>query len=66
MFLELILFSSTLIKLINIDSLNTNIFMQQNVKIPSSDIHYSIGLVVVCLLVLIILWLPDLLKGEKN
>ena len=66
MFLELILFSSTLSKLINIDSLNTNILMQQNVKIPTSDIHYSIGLVVVCLLVLILLWLPDLLKGEKN
>ena len=65
MFLELILFSSTLSKLINIDSLNTNILMQQNVKIPTSDIHYSIGLVVVCLLVLILLWLPDLLKGER-
>ena len=65
MYLELVLFSSTLSKLINIDLLNTNIFIQQNVKIPTSDIHYSIGLVVVCLLVLILLWLPDLLKGER-
>lgn len=43
-----------------------HILMQQNVKIPTSDIHYSIGLVIVCLLILIMLWLPDLLKGEKN
>lgn len=60
-------FSSNLIEhLINIKLLKINILMQQNTKIPTSDIHYSIGLVIICLLTLILLWLPDLLKGERN
>ena len=42
------------------------LLMEQTSKIISKNIHYSIGLVIVCLLVLIFLWLPDLLKGERN
>ncbi len=43
-----------------------HLLMQQTPKIIQQNIHYSIGLVIVCLLVLILLWLPDLLKGERN
>lgn len=42
------------------------VFLQQNVNNISKNIHYSIGLVVICLLILILLWLPDLLKGKSN
>ena len=52
--------------IINIDSSKFYVLMQQNVKISSNDIRYSIGLVIVCLLILILLWLPGLLKGERN
>ena len=52
--------------IINIDSSKFYILMQENVKISSNDIRYSIGLVIVCLLILILLWLPGLLKGERN
>ncbi len=43
-----------------------HLLMQQTPKIIQQNIRYSIGLVIVCLLVLILLWLPDLLKGERN
>ena len=43
-----------------------HLLMQQTPKIISKNIHYSIGLVIVCLLILILLWLPDLLKAKKN
>ena len=43
-----------------------HVLMQQNLKAIGKNIHYSIGLVIVCLLILILLWLPDLLKGERN
>ncbi len=52
--------------IINIDSSKFYILMQENVKISSNDIRYSIGLVIVCLLILILLWLPGLLKGERK
>ena len=52
--------------IINIDLSKFYILMQQNVKISSNDIRYSIGLVIVCLLILILLWLPGLLKGERK
>ena len=31
---------------------------------PKDTMIFSVGLVIVCLLVLIMLWLPDMLKGE--
>ncbi len=43
-----------------------HILMQQNIKTIGKNIQYSIGLVIVCLLILILLWLPDLLKGKRN
>lgn len=66
MYLSFIVFSNMIKNVIEIDLLKIDILMQQNQKIPTSDIHYSIGLTIVCLLILILLWLPDLLKGERN
>ena len=43
-----------------------NILMQQNSGISSSDLRYSLVLVIICLLTLILLWLPGLLKGKRN
>jgi hypothetical protein len=31
---------------------------------PKDTMIFSVGLVITCLLVLIMLWLPDMLKGE--
>ncbi len=31
----------------------------------NKDIYYSIGLVIVCLLILVLLWLPDMLGGRN-
>ncbi|MGK7879827.1 MAG: hypothetical protein AB4060_06965 [Crocosphaera sp.] len=42
------------------------VLLQQNVNNISKNINYAIGLVVICLLILILLWLPDLLKGKSN
>ncbi|MGB5633200.1 MAG: hypothetical protein WBM86_10555 [Waterburya sp.] len=43
-----------------------NLLMEQNIQISSSDLRYSFVLVIVCLLTLILMWLPDLLKGERK
>ena len=43
-----------------------HVLMQQNINNIRTNIYYSIGLVIVCLLILILLWLPDLLKGKRN
>jgi len=37
--------------------------MQQSFDLTEA-VRYSIGLVIVCLLVLILLWLPDILKQK--
>ncbi len=42
------------------------VLLQQNVNNISKNINYAIGLVVICLLILVLLWLPDLLKGKSN
>lgn len=34
------------------------------VQDPKDTMIFSVGLVITCLLVLIMLWLPDMLKGE--
>ena len=65
-FFKLILFTNPLNNLINIDLVKIDILMQQTPKISTSDIRYSIVLVIVCLLILVWLWLPDLLKKERN
>lgn len=31
---------------------------------PKDTMIFSVGLVVTCLLILVMLWLPDMLKGE--
>ncbi|VEP18571.1 conserved hypothetical protein [Hyella patelloides LEGE 07179] len=62
---ENLIISSIFNQLIHHDLSNLKLFMQQNVNISNSDLRYSIGLVIICLLVLILLWLPDLLKGKN-
>ena len=52
--------------LVNLDLLKTNILIQQTPPLDQSDLRYSIMLVIVCLLTLVLLWLPDLIKGIKN
>jgi hypothetical protein len=43
--------------------LNTPYLMQQVFNLKES-VRYSIGLVVVCLVMLLLLWLPDILKEK--
>jgi|GEM_PF-1946139 len=50
----------------NLDLLKTNILIQQTPPLDQSDLRYSIMLVIVCLLTLVLLWLPDLIKGIRN
>ena len=52
--------------LVNLDLLKTNILIQQTPPLDQSDLRYSIMLVIVCLLTLVLLWLPDLIKGIRN
>ncbi len=50
----------------NVDVLNIYIFLQQNSQMLKNKVNYSIGLVIVCFSILILLWLPDLLRGKKG
>lgn len=43
--------------------LRTLYFMQQAFDLKES-VRYSIGLVVVCLVIMLLLWLPDVLKEK--
>ena len=40
------------------------LYIMQQAFEMSEAIRYSVGLVIVCLLVLVLLWLPDILKKE--
>ncbi len=47
-------------------SANLLFLIQQKSQIATQDINYSLGLVIVCLLILILLWLPDLINSQKK
>lgn len=66
MFFQTSILTNTLNNLRGFDGLNSYFLMQQNSEILRNKIYYSIGLVIVCLSILILLWLPDLLKGKRN
>jgi hypothetical protein len=40
------------------------LYLMQQAPDTSGAVPYSIGLVIVCLLLLILLWLPDILKQD--
>ncbi|MEG4801184.1 hypothetical protein QUB63_18625 [Microcoleus sp. ARI1-B5] len=40
------------------------LYIMQAAQDSKDTMIFSVGLVVICLLILIMLWLPDMLKGE--
>lgn len=40
------------------------LYVMQQTFDPKEAIRYSVGLTIVCLLILVLLWLPDFLKKD--
>ena len=53
-------------RFVHLLSLNVQFLIQQSPQVFRNKIYYSIGLVMACLVILILLWLPDLLKGKRD
>jgi hypothetical protein len=41
------------------------LYLIQQAPDTNSAVPYSIGLVIICLLLLILLWLPDIIKQDR-